>query len=251
MSNLRPCRFCRNKFSPIRKNNKYCSEACSKDHAEKSGIHCKVCTQKFIPIRKSQEFCCVKCWGESRKALKFNIPTPLPVAGATWIPLSQGKFALIEDADVPFVSKFNWVVVKVRPNRFGGVFYAKCSETDKYMHVMLTNPPEGLEVDHMNGDGLDNRRSLLRIVTRSQNQANSFSKPSQSIYKGISKVKGYQDKWVAHISANNVSYHLGYHTGEILAAEAFDAAARLHFGLNARLNFPKLGEFSAIKRVSP
>ena len=92
--------------------------------------------------------------------------------------------------------------------------------------------------DHINGNGLDNRRENLRICTHAENQRNSRSaRGSSSQYKGISWNK--RDKrWYSHIRIDDKQQHLGVFTSEVKAAKAYDAAALKHWGRFAKPNFP-------------
>jgi len=91
-------------------------------------------------------------------------------------------------------------------------------------------------IDHINGDGLDNRRSNLRFVTATQNQANSLKrKIGKSKYKGVSFKKD-KKKWVAYICPGGKYIHLGYFTEEKEAARAYNKAARKEYGEYCNLN---------------
>jgi hypothetical protein len=103
---------------------------------------------------------------------------------------------------------------------------------------VMGDVPDGFEVDHVNGNKVDNRRANLRLATRSQNNRN---KPLQgnntSGFRGVAyhKPSGF---WVARVFVNKRQTSLGcYRTAEE-AAHAYDAAAREHYGTFARLNFP-------------
>ena len=90
------------------------------------------------------------------------------------IPLSRGMFAIVDDEDYSQLASVRWYAA---PGRH--TFYAKRdvrrngSKGRILMHRYLLGCPDGLEVDHKNGNGLDNRRSNIRIATRSQNRANT------------------------------------------------------------------------------
>lgn len=93
------------------------------------------------------------------------------------------------------------------------------------------------EVDHRNGDGLDNRRDNLRYATRARNTANRASVGGSSRFKGVSWSK--RDKiWYANICVNYRTIYLGTYRNEEDAARAYDAAAKKYFGAFARPNFP-------------
>lgn len=109
------------------------------------------------------------------------------------------------------------------------------------MHRLVVGAEPGQQVDHVNRDGLDNRRANLRLATNGQNRANSRS-ASASGYKGVYRVpnKGVYrttDKWRAQIRAGGRIIHLGYFGDAETAARAYDAAAREYFGEFARGNF--------------
>ncbi len=126
------------------------------------------------------------------------------------IKLTQGKYALVDDCDYEMLSQYNWhvkrfqyVLYAARQSRIGG------KQTTLRMHRLLVNAPKGMEVDHIDGDGLNNQRSNLRIVTHSQNQMN---KPKQSRntsgFKGVYWDKTHK-KWKAYITSDGVQKNLG------------------------------------------
>ena len=95
---------------------------------------------------------------------------------------------------------------------------------------------DGKEIDHVNGDGLDNRRCNLRIATRSQNQMNRKPKRgASSRYKGVFWSDDHK-KWQSAAQLNKERYHLGFYNGEEEAAKAYNVFAAQHFGEYARLN---------------
>ncbi len=93
-------------------------------------------------------------------------------------------------------------------------------------------------VDHINGDGLDNRRANLRPATHAQNMANRrLNANNKSGFKGVYWNKGSR-KWHAQIACDGRKHHLGFYTSVIEAAHAYDDAATRLFGEYARINFP-------------
>lgn len=163
------------------------------------------------------------------------------------IPLTKDCFALIDESDFSIVGPFKWHVTS-RQNR--AQQYAtrtigrRDTEVRIYMHNAILNPSDGLLVDHINGNGLDNRRCNLRLCTRSQNCANSRNRPSLSGYRGVTFSKS-TNKWVAQINKDNRKYCLGYFEDKVRAAITYDEAAVRFFGPFAKLNFPVEGETNA------
>lgn len=105
------------------------------------------------------------------------------------------------------------------------------------LHRVLMNAPVGVEVDHVNGDVLDNRRCNLRLCTRAQNARNvSPHVGSASLYKGVSRYRGALP-WRARIWCDGKEHTVGYFGSEQEAARAYDAEALRRFGEYARLNF--------------
>jgi hypothetical protein len=158
------------------------------------------------------------------------------------IPLTQGKIAVIDDADWELVAPFKWYAQKA-PN---GRWYARTSAwnpetrtTSKLpMHRLLLGVT-GYEtkVDHRDGDGLNNRRSNIRACTNAENIRNrpKDSVPTSSRYKGVTWSKPNQ-RWFASICFEGQQIHLGSFRVEEDAARAYNEAATRLFGDFARLN---------------
>lgn len=156
------------------------------------------------------------------------------------IPLTQGKVALVDDEDYDRVSRHKWCI-----DKRGHTSYAILSSKHKgghatrRMHSYIIGDIEGMMIDHINSNGLDNRKVNLRHCTRSQNMANQRSRvDTSSVYKGIWWRKD-NNKWRVRIVKDGVKHNLGNFICEIEAAKAYDKAAREHFGEFARLNFPE------------
>lgn len=105
-------------------------------------------------------------------------------------------------------------------------------------HNLILPKVAGREVDHINGDGLDNRRCNLRYATRQQNAANGAKKGRSSRFKGVCFDKS-RGKWLAGVKYNYVRLNLGRHATEEAAARAYDRKALELFGEFARTNFPR------------
>lgn len=162
------------------------------------------------------------------------------------IPLTLGYSAIVDDADHAAVSQWNWRAL-VRKSSFSTRVYAvrfeRGTKRTIMLHRELSNAPVGMVVDHINGNGLDNRRDNIRVCTHSQNLANqSIKGTSQSRLKGVAR---FRNKWKVTITSNGKVYYLGVYTDPISGALAYDEAAiRLH-GEFARLNFPRVARSAA------
>ena len=157
------------------------------------------------------------------------------------IPLTKGKVALIDDGDFDRVIQNNWIAVEEWP----GIWYAisnrpKGSHPQKFrLHRFILQAPQGVQVDHRNGDGLDNRKENLRLATPSQNQQNRHNLSlNTSGYRGVTWHKKCQ-KWQSVIKLNGKNYYLGLYINPESAASAYDLKVIELFGEFARLNFPE------------
>lgn len=162
------------------------------------------------------------------------------------IPLSRGLVALVDDEDYDRVT----AVGKWYANPCARTFYARKNfylgggrHAPRYaslrMHTLISG--WGL-VDHINNDGLDNRRANLRPATEQQNSKNRQRRSTNtSGYKGAALVKG-RGVWRAEIGVGAQRRYLGRFHDPISAALAYDAAARELYGEFAHLNFPSRTE---------
>jgi hypothetical protein len=174
------------------------------------------------------------------------------------IPLTRGMYAIVDPEDYEWLMQFKW-----HTNCSRGKFYAVNSKMQK-MHrlIMFGEKQEDrrqktrlrlsyvgqagdknrrcrIFVDHINGDGRDNRKANLRFATPAQNNWNSKHGMGRgkSQYKGV-KWHKHVKKWAAVISVDGLKKHLGYYMDEKEAAKAFDRAAKKLRGEFAVLNFP-------------
>lgn len=153
------------------------------------------------------------------------------------IPLTQGEFALIDDADFEQVNKYGWFAHKCGHRFYANrSFYRDRQKITESMHRMILGLRPDQATDHINGDSLDNRRTNLRIATLSQNQHNRKpNKESASKYKGVSRTCG-NSSWRAQIRIKGEKMHLGSFLIEEEAAQAYDEAALKYFGEFALTN---------------
>ena len=155
------------------------------------------------------------------------------------IPLTQGKFAIVEEEDYPELSRHKWCVN--RSPRSDGILYAVRGNKGKQaaMHRYIMNPPDGMIVDHIDHNGLNNTKRNLRVCTHRQNMWNVRPKMKwTSKYKGVSYVKA-RKKYSAILEFKGKKHYIGYYKDEVEAAKAYDKKAKQLFGEFAYLNFPE------------
>ncbi len=159
----------------------------------------------------------------------------------------HGKTFTIDDSDFLSVMQYTWCV---RPRSDRKKFYVYRyirlgpKQYDKqYLHHFLMNPPVGIRVDHRDGNGLNNRRSNLRLATQQENSFNQTPHTdAMSKYKGVSFSGLIHGKyiptkpWRARIRHNGKLIGLGWYVTELEAAVAYNAKAVELFGQFALLN---------------
>jgi len=152
------------------------------------------------------------------------------------IPLTQGKFAIVDAEDNGWLSRHKWCAAKSRETYYAHRFRDGAIVG---VHREIMRAPKGVVCDHKNHNGLDNRKSNLRLCTSAQNQHNKMAKKDcSSRYKGVIR-RGDYKRWRARIGFNRKRIHLGDFTDEIQAAMAYDDKAAELFGKFENLKFPE------------
>jgi hypothetical protein len=157
------------------------------------------------------------------------------------IRLTRGKFAIVDPEDYPRLAKYKW---HLDPNGYTGYAARRGSTRGGkkgkkiYMHHEVIRVPRGLVCDHVNRNGLDNRKANVRPATRAQNNCNRRrgKRKMRYKYKGIYWNKQMK-KWLAQICVNGECKYLGSFGDEVSAAKEYDMAARAYHGEFAALNF--------------
>jgi hypothetical protein len=178
-------------------------------------------------------------FGRSKTARRAPVEQPSDPS-IRHIPVGRDGLYAIVDADMfEVLSRYNWAV---SPGRTGNCSYAKrsrvlsdtiTSASSIWMHRQVLGV--NCIVDHINRNGLDNRRSNLRIANQSQNLANSRKRNSKSGLKGVRYVADCK-KWAAYITVSYKQIYLGLFPSPEEAHEAYCHAARQHFGTFARFD---------------
>ncbi len=160
---------------------------------------------------------------------------------------SDVVFAVVNSTDYPPLALYRWQQSRGRVNYAVSSVRSPTGNIAYFMHRMILGlaPEDRRMADHIDGDGLNNRRSNLRVATRAQNMQNRRKKaPAASRYKGVSFAAPgpltTNGAWRARVQVGGRSIHLGRFATEEEAALAYNAAARTHFG-----------EFACLNDVSP
>lgn len=155
------------------------------------------------------------------------------------IPLTQGLVAVVDDDVFSSLNEYKWYA-----KRNGRTFYAYRSirtphgRTSFTMHQQIMDSPKGVQVDHIDHNGLNNTRSNLRLCTKQQNVANTtLRSTNRSGFKGVSFHRQL-GKWRAVFHLNGKQIYLGAFPTPEEAARAYDAAAVREWGEFAYPNFP-------------
>jgi hypothetical protein len=143
------------------------------------------------------------------------------------IKLTKSKFALVDNSDFEELNKYKWYCFK-----YGNTYYAmrssnriKGKQTVIKMHRFLMNPLKGQQIDHVDGNGLNNQRKNLRICNHSENQRNKkIYKSNISGFKGVSWNKN-ANKWQSFIRVDSKRIHLGYFKSKLSAFETYCKAS--------------------------
>jgi hypothetical protein len=163
--------------------------------------------------------------------------------------LTRGKFAIVDPEDYEHLSQYKWCAVKSKKTYYASrTFKDKASGKRRKMsmHQIIFKVSKGMVCDHINRNGLDNRKANLRSATYAQNRWNQKASWGKSKYRGVSW-DSHSKKWRVIIKCHGVKKELGMFTNELEAAKVYDEAAKKYYGEFACLNLPE--ERSCSKKI--
>lgn len=145
------------------------------------------------------------------------------------IPLTKNQVTLVDDLDFEYLNQWKWRAFKPRNTFYAvreqhiGTVEGKRIRKGIYMHRLIMNPNSTELIDHIDGNGLNNQRKNLRIVTPRQNSQNRANFISRSKYVGVTW-DTQKNKWKAHIQIKGKYNHIGYFADEKEAGNAYKNA---------------------------
>ncbi len=197
-----------------------------------------VCEQSYYDYRASR----VQVLGTSPSSVRSPVGFFLGDINMKRIPLSQGKFAIVDDEDYDWLSKYKWNLCGEEGRYYGkrsGPRNGKGNQTTIMLHreILGLSPGDSIYADHIDHDTLNCRKANLRICTASQNRMNTLKhthhkgRKTTSDYKGVTRSSG--GKWSVTVSGQ----YVGLFDDQLHAAYAYDKKAREIHGQFAHCNF--------------
>lgn len=215
------CSFCGKSFNKVPskiKAQNFCSNDCKfKNKNTKKLVECDKCGTKFykrasLIAKQSNHYCSKACIKKNNHYLIDDNIAKIILNS----PKYGEKICLIDKEDLNKILEFS--TVKLKYERSNNSFYAvfqtwkNNKPSNIPLHRFIINAPKNLEVDHINHNTLDNRKSNLRLATKAENAQNKIKAQSNNKTSGIRGVSWKKDrqKWKAYLSVNRKQIHIGY-----------------------------------------
>lgn len=159
------------------------------------------------------------------------------------IRLTNGMVTIIDDDDYDLVSQRTWFPIPNRNITYAATFTPLLDSRLLFLHSFVLGKRGNVGTDHINGNGLDNRKENLRPASQRQNMMNRSKSPTvdgkvcSSNFKGVTWLKRRR-RWQSRVKLIGRNYYLGEFKNEITAVRAYDIKAQHYFGEFAKLNLP-------------
>ena len=158
--------------------------------------------------------------------------------------LPSGEIVLVDDEDYEKVSKYHWYIRRRKYVSYARrIVIRKGVRYTEFMHRLIMDCPDDMIVDHINHNGLDNRKENLRICTQSDNKHNRVKHlvTKAGIYRGVYLSDDIKSKpYRAGIHSNGKNKHIGFFATPEEAAKAYDKTALALWGEYYCPNIPEI-----------
>lgn len=143
---------------------------------------------------------------------------------------------LLDEEDYEYYKNRSLIIHKGRQTLYVRFCFGHSGR--EYLHRKIMQCPDGMTVDHINGNGLDNRKSNLQICSMKENsrKQRKQKRPTKFVYKGITHRAGLKKPYRAKIVVDGKQLHIGYYSSLEEAAIAYNESAETHFGKFSILN---------------
>lgn len=208
--------------------------------------YCLSCKKKYkIPLyrEKTASFCSNECRIKSRIGINFRLKENRIIeSGDHYEIITTNGNIIFDKEEKEKVDLLTWSTLKATNTKYA-ICCKKINGENKYIYFhryILGLNESSMFVDHINHNGLDNRKCNLRIVTASENMMNQYKqkRKKSSIYKGVCFDKK-KNLWESYIHKNNKKIFLGYFKNQKDAAIAYNEKAKILYGKYAVLNEEK------------
>lgn len=210
------------------------------------GSHAMIPCPDCGTLKRAEARQCKQCqYAATRSLVNYDL-VQIDGEPCRFLPLTKGMYSIVDAGFYDHLMQWRWSVLECKNKTIAYYALRHANKSDLgsreniFMHQQIMSAGV-MEVDHKNRNGLDNRRSNLRLCTQSQNIGNTrVRKNTKTGFKGVSP-QSLGSKFVAKINIDNVQTYLGSFDTPEEAAHVYDRAALEKWGEFAWLNFPEDG----------
>jgi hypothetical protein len=206
---------------------------------------CKACKRVWTHRADNKPGCCSHACKEQRRREKliaerrqaeyeYSQINTAP-EGSRWLAVRHGVGFVFSLVDVDVFDSVCEIMWSLHTSGYHASYHHKGLPHVLLHHLVIGAPPDGLQVDHKNRNGLDNRKSNLRFATHKQNVWNARYSKERPGMRGVERVS---NGWRASIQNQGRKIRVGTFSSCEAAARAYDQEARRLRGVFAQLNYP-------------